>query len=285
MSGSYLSIESRKVRMIEAWVSEVKATPKYCQCSRTRVLPRIEEGAGTSKSSSLVSGSNQSDRVSASLITYSPNPASSRWRPKCSVCGMPFDDSTKFEKLRELEGVGLVRSGSPRSVLNLRKGKKFKSASQPSSFELRIPEKQRVEHMSLKERLSGSLKSFKSLSKNLGRMTVESSRRLKAKGMESLRSLKTKILEWPRRKPPLFDDCCAVRTDRPRATEAYAQYRRHATTTGSVEDPGDWSGDDDPRKPGLTIDESAARLSRAARLLNRTNPHSAIKTTRNPPAS
>lgn len=111
--------------------------------------------------------------------------------------------------------------------------------------------------------------------KRLGLKTVASSRALKAKGMRSLRSLKTK-----KSSPP--SDNVGVRDNRPRATEIYAQYRLDASSAGSVATLAGLS-DDERRRPELTIDESAARLRRAARLLDRASAPIAIENTNNSP--
>ncbi|KAK6954507.1 hypothetical protein Daesc_004474 [Daldinia eschscholtzii] len=279
----------KKVRMIEAWISEVASSEKYCACSRTRALTEIEEESSTSsstteselQSSSESSESNKSNKFSsgqaknpgASLLHHATKPG--RTDPlKCFVCGLPLDNDVKMEKLREHEGnveMGLVRSGSPRSIASLSKMKQVVPPDELTAADI-------LKQNSFKRQLSRSVENF-------GRRTVTSSRKLKAKGTSGMRSIK-KIFSWSGGPSASGGDDLAARKDRPRATETYAQYRLNASSAESVETLAGRSDDDDERRrPGLTIDDSAARLRRAARLLNQTSAQSTRKKANNPPTS
>ncbi|KAI1466746.1 uncharacterized protein F4812DRAFT_432658 [Daldinia caldariorum] len=241
MSNPCLSVSQlvcdRKMQMIEAWVSEVEASQIYCVCSRRRVLPKIEEQAATPES--------PIDSGLSSLTAHARKPGR-RGPPKCAVCRFPFDGNTKFEKLREFGEMGLVRCGSPRSVYSLDKETKNKLGPQSSFLAFGTRKRQRPKQTTTKDSsISDSFENFKSRSRR------------------SLTSFRTKFFDW-------FDNDHTIPEDRPRATEAYAQYRCHDTPTASMEDL--WSGDDNYRKPELTLDETAARLRRAAHLLSRINP-------------
>ncbi|KAI1661318.1 hypothetical protein F4813DRAFT_347181 [Daldinia decipiens] len=272
MSGSYKRLPERKIRMIETWRTEVKSNQNYCTCSRLSL--------GSSKGANEVSGSTSITAVgidsrppsshqsnSTCPVTFSPMDTTEPMlsdKPTCPVCQLLVDQDISLKKLREHGETGLVRKGSPRSSASLLKLEQYILFREQKTAEI-------LKNPGIKGQF---LSPFIKL-KGLGLKAVATSRTLKVKVKRSLRSLKTK-----KSSPP--SDNVGVRDNRPRATEIYAQYRLDASSAGSVETLAGLS-DDERRRPELTIDESAARLRRAARLLDRASAHIAIENTNDAP--
>ncbi|KAI8960915.1 hypothetical protein F5Y11DRAFT_247415 [Daldinia sp. FL1419] len=273
----YRILSGRKIRMIESWVSEVLSNPGFCTCSRPDIAPpRItdEESPSTSTLAAIPEDEPQSHRSSSVRIKH-PSGSSSinigSGRPNlssCPSCQSPLDEAISLKKLRELEDLSFVRKGSPRSSAGSSKlspipvvGDGHKPIALPKHKPIVIAKPEKRMGPS-KEQL---LKPFQKL-KVFGSRTVATSRRLKAKVL-GMKSLRIRLMERQGKLPQSGDDVEA-RASRPRATNVYAQYRLNASSAGSVETLAGLS-DDERRRPGLTVDESAARLRRAARLLNR----------------
>ncbi|KAI0135421.1 hypothetical protein F4814DRAFT_21718 [Daldinia grandis] len=272
MSGSYKKLPKRKVQMIEAWRAEVESDQNYCACSRLSL--------GSSQATNEASGSTSTTAVGIDSRPQSPHQSTSTWskppvtcppvdiiepellgKATCPTCQSLIDQDISLRELREHEETGLVRKGSPRSSASLLKLDQVILTHEHKTTN--IPKKTDIKEQSLNPMTK---------LKYLGLKTIASSRTLKVKGMDSLRSLKT---EKSKKSSPSSDNV-GVRDSRPRATETYAQYRLDASSAGSVETLPELC-DDERRRPELAIDESAARLRRAARLLDRTCAHIAIE--------
>ncbi|KAI0854242.1 hypothetical protein F5Y00DRAFT_222602 [Daldinia vernicosa] len=248
-------LSNRKLRVIETWRAEVKSTQNYCVCSRP-CLGSSESTNEASESTSTTSvgidsnpqSSHQSDSTeSTPPVTLSPTDITDSellGKPTCPNCQLLIDRDVSLNELNECGETGLVRKGSPRSLSGLDKLDEIILCYQDLAADK--PKKSKI-----KDHLLNPITNLKSL----GSKTVASSGTLN-KGMRSLRSLKAKKSSSP------GDNVVSVRSNRPRATEIYAQYRCDASSAES--------SDDERKRPMLSIEERRDRLRRARSLARRT---------------
>ncbi|KAI1107532.1 hypothetical protein F4804DRAFT_297273 [Jackrogersella minutella] len=266
-----------KIERIEIWALEVDSARRYCVCSNpTKHKPANRTGKNP-LSGSTSSTAVDSDNPPESSSQEPTKPTEAVTSPvalrlggggllgntlECPMCLAPVNEDVSFVELRERGEAGLVRRGddSPRSVASLN------DISKPTSYRnYKTPASQRIK---------------KAVAKPFARLkeaaTTEDE---KFKGKAVLKPLKR--LFRRESKQSLSSDGGGEPHVRPRATEMYRAYRTEAqtpaTAAGSVETLLSALSDDDDdgarRRPGLTIDESAARLRRAQKLLQRQNKH------------
>ncbi|KAI1415926.1 hypothetical protein F5Y13DRAFT_140164 [Hypoxylon sp. FL1857] len=278
---------SVKVNQIDIWRNEVNKARNYCVCSKpTMVAPRpqgaIKDAVPNSSSSTAIDSDNRPESTKQPIDNSGPshqpakpaepaepaNPFNPRGAPAtslalklgCPVCAELIDESVTFEVLRERGERGLVRGrASTRSeasfsnVGQIVSHDKYKS---PASVRVKRAVSKPLQQLKRAASFEDEKSSDKSKSKGKG----------KAKAVFGpLR----KLLRWSS-KESLSSDGPQTR---PRATEMYHAYRVNAveaeeTSAGSVETLLS-SLSDERKRPRLTIDESAARLRRAQRLLER----------------
>ncbi|KAI1385047.1 uncharacterized protein F4822DRAFT_433574 [Hypoxylon trugodes] len=272
-------MNENKVRRIYIWRAEVRHARKFCQCSRPTGLPPKPPGSSdkgknvllTSTSSTAVESDNrpesslqQADEPSTPFPNFPPaildrDPFDDE--PLCPVCSLPIGEGLQFAELREQGEAGLINN-------------MISSRSAPSHL------KNMAEVHSVTQRLrKGRRARFKrQVSRHLRRLKIEAAQhageakeKVKKQAMRVVRP----ILKLFGKKDPLPPHIVLIdRGLRPRATEMYMRYRPDYASLGDTANDLLSAIDDDDSargRPKLTVDETADRLRRAQRLLDRMN--------------
>ncbi|OTA92137.1 hypothetical protein M434DRAFT_396688 [Hypoxylon sp. CO27-5] len=268
---------------IEIWRTEVSLAQSYCVCSKPTIATAAnqvtsKDALPTSTSSTAIESDNHPESTQQSTDISGPshqpaepaNPYDHRGAMQtslalklgCPVCSARIDESVSFQLLRRQGERGLVRGrASPRSVMNI------DNLKETSSYDkYKPPATTRFKR--------AVAKPFKNLRKASSFEYEKYSARGENKTMEMGKAVLRPLMKLfgGSSKWTLSSD---VGPDgariRPRATEMYHAYREETgTSAGSVETLlSALSDDNERRRPGLTIDESAARLRRAQKLLER----------------
>ncbi|KAL7629438.1 hypothetical protein AAE478_000958 [Parahypoxylon ruwenzoriense] len=276
-------VSNPKFERIDIWRSEVNSTRIYCVCSAPATPGLDSHGASKdalpiSTSSTAVGSDSRAESThqfpvspipttsnvssdyhwETSQISHQPPAQPEARRSKlaiskkglpddrqiCAVCSSRVDTDVSYMSFKEDGTSGFIRTNrSPRSVASIKKLKEV-----VSSKNYKTPRSMRVER---------AIKApFKRL-KNAALPVDDTSRR---------RRIVTRLFGDPKQPKPSTDD---EQKTHPRATEMYYLLRPDVDP-GSVETLAGLS-DDERRKPGLTIDQAAARLRRASKLLGKTS--------------
>ncbi|KAI2468097.1 hypothetical protein F4781DRAFT_399854 [Annulohypoxylon bovei var. microspora] len=275
----FKELSDEKVKQIYIWRTEVTSSDVPCACSK----PTIPEPDPVSRSKSKSKGKGKgkgkavarrgTQQISGSSSTAmdsdnQPEPLQERTNPfhshgplslkyglfireetPCPMCEAPIDSGVIFTRIGARGEKALVRGNpSPRSASSLRYLSDVVSYDQyktPPKAWLKKTARKPLNHIKRAITPEDEKSKGKQVLKPLLRLLRRSS-------MESLDS----SVEQPL-------------TVRPRATEMYHTLPSNAESSGagSVETLLSGLSDDERRRPKLTIDESAARLRRAQRLL------------------
>ncbi|KAI1779887.1 hypothetical protein F4818DRAFT_400964 [Hypoxylon cercidicola] len=271
-------------RKIAIWRDEVNLSQKYCVCSRPRI------GSTPTGSSTTAADSSDYTESSSPLLLSSPpsatqarhydlwkdsstesNPSSnpsddsvkarsivvsihSKNEPfTCSTCGAPIDMNVAFAQLRDRGDEGFVRKwSSPRSDASL--------IHKESPPDLAIVEWYR----NFKHR-ANKIEAVR----NVGNKIAATLEDEKSTGKRILGRPLSKLFKGNKKKLSSLSE--GDRKNRPRATEMYNVY--HSESSSDLGSIGiQWSlSDGEYRRPRLAIDDAAARLRRAQRLLGKAN--------------
>ncbi|KAI1382086.1 hypothetical protein F4677DRAFT_14752 [Hypoxylon crocopeplum] len=272
MGGSVVlgEVSHRTITRINIWRAEVKSTETYCSCSAPAIRePDSKDALLTSTANTAVASEIPPEPPQQPVVqpVVQPAPAPSGpatflagpsdGPPICPICLLPIDEGVSFARLREHGDEGLVRSrSSPRSEASI-KG----IGDVTSSKDYTTPRKIRI-----RRAVKRPLRPFKR-----AKMVVAS----KGKKFKKKRIVRRVKRLFKGSKDSVSSDDHKIR---PRATEMYRAYRYDAkpeadaanADAGSVETLDGLSDDSERRRPRLTIDESAARLRRAQKLLGKT---------------
>ncbi|KAI1134551.1 hypothetical protein F5Y05DRAFT_417195 [Hypoxylon sp. FL0543] len=282
-------LSDKKVNQIYIWRAEVNSARNLCVCSRsTSSVMAVPPAPGASKdalpnsaSSTALDSDNRPDSTRKPIDPSGPscqpaepaNPFNPRGAPAtslalklgCPVCTAPIDENVKLEVLRKEGEMGLVRGQvSTRSETSLNN-----MTECVSGHKYEPPKPTRWERV-----VSKPLKGLKKAT-SLGdeKSSGKSKSTVKGKAKAIFKPLK-KLLKVSSKNTLSSNGSADEPPIRPRATEMYHAYRPGAqdagTSRGSVETLLSALSDEERKRPGLTIDESAARLRRAQRLLDRT---------------
>ncbi|KAI0841983.1 hypothetical protein F5Y06DRAFT_165494 [Hypoxylon sp. FL0890] len=276
-------LSDKQVNRIDIWRAEVNSARNYCVCSRPTTAAPSGQGARKdavppSASSTAIDSDIRPESTPQLVDVSGPSrqpaePANSsnpRGVPTtslalklgCPVCAAPIDEDVSFEVLRRWGESGLVRGRvSPRSsasIHDIRKCVSHQNYKTPATMRFKRAVSKPLQHLKRVTSSGDEKSSEKSKSKGKGKAVLRPLRKLlKGSSKETLSS--NAETDEPR--------------IRPRATEMYRDFRPDAggagTSAGSVETLLSALSDDERKRPGLTIDESAARLRRAQRLLEK----------------
>ncbi|KAI0141072.1 hypothetical protein F4776DRAFT_661894 [Hypoxylon sp. NC0597] len=270
------------MNQIDIWRTEVNSARSYCVCSKPTTATSASQDASkdalpTATSSTAIDSDNRPESTHQLTDISGPshqpaNPSDHRGTPPtslalklgCPVCSAPIDESVSFQLLRRQGEQGLVRGrASPRSVAsinNLRETSSYDKYKPPATTRFKRAVAKRFQN--LRKAASFEYEKYSARGENktkeMGKAVLRPLIRLfKGSSKETLSS-------------NVGPDGARLR---PRATEMYQAYRtgvqETGTSAGSVETLLSALSDDERRRPRLTIDESAARLRRAQKLLER----------------
>ncbi|KAI2629840.1 hypothetical protein GGR54DRAFT_281632 [Hypoxylon sp. NC1633] len=257
----------RTVEKVDIWRAEVESSTICCSCSEpTNSEPRtvpILHSILHSTSSAAAGSVNPPGSSQQSTTPFNPSTSvalqlggPSGGPPACRLCGLPIDEDVALVRFRERGDQALLRSGaSPRSepsILHTGGVRSWRHYKKPGAGRF-------------KRAIDDPLRPLKRLQNAVSAIDEKSA------GKRILRPIK-RLFRGSRQSLSSDDGP----KPRPRATEMYRAYRADAVPgegsgAGSVETLDGLSDDDDRGRPRLTIDDSAARLRRAQRLLEKAN--------------
>ncbi|KAI0383937.1 hypothetical protein F5Y04DRAFT_24278 [Hypomontagnella monticulosa] len=278
MSGEDVSpgLSETKLNVINIWIAEVKAARKYCVCSKPTMdgtdnwninkdvytQPQPASGSGTAVSSDFdlqyfPSGAGASTSAPPKLAA-----PSRRSRPPCPMCSSQIDEGVTFLSLRDRGEEGLVRKKtSPRSMASIG------NLTETEAIDHRHYRAQTARRV--KEAVMKPIQKMKSPADNNNK---DSKRKRILQPIKKLfKKSGEKSEEGDKGGEEEEEEQEQEENTRPRATEMYKEYRPNATKSKSSLETVASPSDDERRRPRLAIDESAARLRRAQRLLDRSN--------------
>ncbi|KAI1459077.1 hypothetical protein F4805DRAFT_422528 [Annulohypoxylon moriforme] len=273
----FKELSDEKVRQIHVWRTEVECSQTQCICSNPTVVEPESAGRAKSKSKDkgkgkavLRRGGGQRTEASTSSTAMESDiqpepllrPASSPRRTPitvgffvpegepCPMCETPVNEGVMFERIGARGEKAIVcTNASSRSMSSVNRLSDVLSYQQ-----YKTPPKTWLKR-----------KARKPLDQIKRAVTPEDE---KSKGKQVLRPLLGLL-----RRSSSDSSSSGPPTVRPRATEMYhtVPSREDSDIAGSVETLLSGLSDDERGRPKLTIDESAARLRRAQKLLERQN--------------
>ncbi|KAI2640417.1 hypothetical protein GGS26DRAFT_158155 [Hypomontagnella submonticulosa] len=264
MSGIGPNLSEAKLNVIIIWLAEVNAARKYCVCSKPTLDGTDNHNITTDTPPASASGtavsSDYYSRPSLRQSAPSLAPASTsvslklgprRNRPPCPMCSSQIDESVSFLSLRDHGEEGLVRKkASPRSVASIGN----------------LSETEATDHRQYMTPTGRRVKT--AVPRPIQQLQSPPDKKSKRKRiLEPI----MKLFKRPGHGEESCDDAEEEPEIRPRATEMYQAFRPNADNSKTSIETAASLSDDECKRPKLAIDESAARLRRAQKLLDKTN--------------